>query len=336
MNKNFIVSGLSLLGMVTLAGGVFLTRAQSAPQSAKPVQIGDTTYPSQEAFVASGKRCPVPTPDAETLQMIDSELAITKRVRDARKASEITLFSRTAGTISIPVYFHVITNTSGAGNLTDAQIQSQIAVLNAAYAGQDKLPNGTTPNGTAVGTPFKFVLAGIDRTANNTWYTMGYGSAAETQAKNALRVGGANALNLYSANIGGGLLGWATFPSNYVAKPKMDGVVLLTSSLPGGSAAPYNLGDTATHEVGHWLGLYHTFQGGCAGGDSVSDTNAERSAFYGTWTTTTNPDTCTGKRYPGKDPVENFMDYTDDAYMYRFTQGQADRMDLAAITYRGL
>lgn len=339
MKKQLIVSGLSVLGIAALTGVFCLTSAKSAPQSETPFSVGPTTFKSQSAFVASGLRCPVPTPDPFTLKMVESDLALTRQVRDASRAGMFSTAARGAGTVTIPVYFHVITNTAGAGNLTDAQIQAQIDVLNKAYSGLDKLPNGTTPNGTAVNTPFRFVLAtnGIDRTANNTWYTVGYGSTAETQMKTALRKGGAGDLNLYSANIGGGLLGWATFPSSYNSNPKNDGVVLLTSSLPGGSAAPYNLGDTATHEVGHWLGLYHTFQGGCStANDSVSDTNAERTAFYGTWTSTTIPDTCAGNKYPGKDPVENFMDYTDDAYMYRFTAGQADRMDLSVITYRGL
>jgi hypothetical protein len=216
---------------------------------------------------------------------------------------------------AINVYFHVINKGSGTanGDVADSQISAQIDVLNAAYSG----------------TGFSFVPAGTDRTFNVSWYTAGPGSQAEGQMKAALRKGGQRDLNVYTNNPGGGLLGWSTFPWNYSSSPKNDGVVILYSSLPGGSAAPYDLGDTATHEVGHWLGLYHTFQGGCSKlGDYVSDTAPERSPAYGC---PIGRDSC---KQGGVDPIKNFMDYSDDACMDTFTAGQVTRMQSAWNSYR--
>ncbi|HUS29253.1 MAG TPA: zinc metalloprotease [Kofleriaceae bacterium] len=219
-------------------------------------------------------------------------------------------------TTAINVHVHIITDGAGKGAPTSGMVSSQITVLNNAYA-------------TA---GYSFVITSTDTTANSSWYTAQPNTTAESQMKNALRIGGAGDLNMYFNNMGGGLLGWATFPSSYNSQPKMDGVVILTQSLPGGSASPYNHGDTATHEVGHWMGLYHTFQGGCSGsGDGVSDTPAERSAAYGC---PVSRDTCTGKRYPGLDPITNFMDYTDDDCMDRFSPNQRTRMSNMWLTYR--
>lgn len=267
---------------------------------------------AEDSEQSYSKRCMTTMPSLAERQDIDRSLQGFLAARASRGAS----LNSAVGSITVPVYFHVINigDSLAQGNVSKSQLNEQIAVLNAAYAN----------------TPFVYTIAGIDRTTNADWYTMSPGSAEEKAAKKALHKGGAESLNLYTANPGGGLLGWATFPSNYAKQPKMDGVVVLYTSLPGGSAAPYDEGDTATHEVGHWQGLYHTFQGSCtAQNDSVDDTPAERSAAYGC---PVNRDSCPGKA--GMDPTTNFMDYVDDSCMTEFTPDQTSRMDQMHQQYR--
>lgn len=254
------------------------------------------------------RRCATDTPSLSTQQAVEARIAAMGSVGVLTH-------------ISIPTYFHVIRKGTGVsnGDITTTMINSQMSVLNNAFAGA---------TGGAV-TNFSFSLVSTDRTTNTTWYTAGPGSSAETSMKNTLRRGSADDLNFYTNNPGGGLLGWATFPWNYAGNPKNDGVVCLYSSVPGGTAAPFNQGDTGTHEVGHWLGLYHTFQGGCStNNDYVSDTPAEATPASGC---PTGRNTCASS---GLDPIENFMDYTDDFCMYKFTAGQASRMASMWNSYR--
>ena len=229
-----------------------------------------------------------------------------------------------AGSIVIDTYVNIICDNIGnncAG--TEGQVLDQMQVLNSAFI---------------VNSPYQFQLVGqIRRFNNSAWLTAGPGSSAEASMKSALRQGDRGDLNIYVSTPGGGLLGWATFPSSYDGNPNNDGVVVLGDSLPGGSAAPYNQGDTGTHEVGHWLGLYHTFQGGCpkgnktGGGDFVADTPAVRSPNYGC---PAGIDSC--GRAEGLDDVFNYMDYTDDSCMFRFSDGQIMRAYEQSMTFRNL
>jgi hypothetical protein len=294
---------------LTVALSIVTTRAITAAQGPSDRAIAALAQDNGNGNAYGKIRCGTKDLDEATARAADDyALAMFAQVGG----------SRAAGAAPINVYWHVINNGSGIanGDIPISQIDAQIAVLHAAFASAG----------------YSFALAGVNRTTNAAWYTATNGTTAERDMKNALRQGSADDLNIYSNNMGGGLLGWATFPSSYASSPKMDGVVVLFSSVPGGTTVPYNLGDTATHEVGHWLGLYHTFQGGCSNsGDLVSDTAAERSPAYGC---PVGRDSCAGKKFPGPDPITNFMDYTDDACMNLFTPGQVTRIDTQWTTYR--
>jgi hypothetical protein len=206
---------------------------------------------------------------------------------------------------TIPVAFHVFTD-GAEGRLSSRAIQQQVNVLNATYAG----------------TGFSFTLASIDYTDNATWFNaLDPGTSVERTAKAATHTGTANTLNVWTTN-GPSYLGFATFPSWYKRSPQLDGIVLDYKSFPGGTyGSEFSLGKTATHEVGHWLGLLHTFQGACnAKGDYVDDTPAEAVPTSGC---PAGKDTCTA---PGTDPIHNYMDYSYDSCYSEFTAGQIKRM----------
>ncbi len=311
-----------LLVIVTLGLALVWSRNIN-PASAKLVSA--PTAPLARDSNQRAERCATKNIDESVANQYDSAL---KAFNSNRNPGQI----RKSGTLTIGVYFHVINTGKGIanGDVSMKMLNDQIKVLNAAYAGADDGAGSTSAN-----TPFRFALIGVDRTTNAEWFNSGIDSAAEREMKTALHVGGANTLNFYVNNAGGVYLGWATFPFWYAGDPSQDGVVVLYSSLPGGSCCGdrvYNLGDTGTHEVGHWLGLFHTFQGGCAAvnNDYVADTPSERSAAFGC---PVGRDTCPGA---GFDPIENFMDYTEDSCMYQFTAGQSSRMEGLSLQYRGL
>jgi len=257
---------------------------------------------------------------ADAMERTTARLAGSPRARAAREN----------GSVTIPVHMHVIARNDGFGNVADWRLRRQIAVLNEAYSGE------SSP--AAVDTPFRFRLASVDRTRSTDWYYMD--SQDTFEARRALHMGDSTHLNVYVSNFNkdlAGLLGFATFPTQYENAPNLDGLVVWNESLPGGHAIfkddqgtvfNYAKGDTATHEVGHWLNLYHTFQGSCGrNGDYVSDTPPQKEGdniFY----CNVNFNTCGGAG-SDKDPVKNFMNYADDICLDRFSFGQRDRMNIS-------
>jgi len=182
--------------------------------------------------------------------------------------------------------------------MQDQMLSDQVSVLNQNYA-----PYGIS-----------FTRAGTDRTINSNWAN---GNDADGM-KAALRKGTYADLNLYVqkeiGKVGAGtifglcVLPFSVRPGDNPSVYATDGCQVITRSLPGGSAAPFNTGKTATHEVGHWFGLLHTFEGGCDGnGDMVSDTPAEAGPASGC-----NPSSDSCPNQPGLDPVHNHMDYSDE------------------------
>lgn len=225
------------------------------------------------------------------------------------------------GTMEIPVVFNVLYKTA-AQNVSLAQLQSQIDVLNEDYSATNADYNLTsTYNSVKSGnTGIRFVLETVNRrsTTTTSWST---NDAMKKNAKGIAPTSPTTKLNIWVCNLGGGILGYAQFPGGSAAT---DGVVLDDNATgrTGTAAAPFNKGRTATHEIGHWLNLRHIWGDATCGNDQVGDTPQHNTANYGC-PAAGHKSTCTGT------PVEmtmNYMDYTDDACMYMFTAGQKARM----------
>ncbi|QBR94123.1 zinc metalloprotease [Nocardioides euryhalodurans] len=295
-----MVAGLALVGLTAPA-------ASAAVVAGEPVCVEVDAHEASSAARGGYGNDTRPVTPTEQRQIRER----TSRILD-RQVSR----GRPAAGTSIPVYVHVMAAKDGSGDVTDAAIAEQVAVLNTTYAGEE--------SGAAAETGYTFRLAGVDRFYNDTWHRDG----ASSKYRKATRQGGANALNMWLVDFK--YLGIATFPWDYAKSPGVDGIRVHYATLPGGAIENYDLGETATHEAGHWLGLYHTFQGGCTElNDEVADTPAQSSPTDGC---PEGRDSCS---LPGLDPIHNYMDYSYDTCYTQFTPGQDARMDQMWAAYRG-
>ena len=254
---------------------------QPRPESPTAGPRASPRRPNEEAAAARGGATGL---DHRGISAAEQR-AIARRTNSRLAAKGATGVSERAAAVArtVPVHFHVMRDAAGRGNVTNRQISRQIAVLNGDYSG--------------IG--FPSTLIGIHRYKNTAWHH----DRQSAHYRAVTRRGGANALNIWLVDFQ--YLGIATFPWDYAKKRRIDGIRVHYDSLPGGNIANYNLGGTATHEAGHWFGLFHTFQGGCTQlNDQVDDTPAQASPTSGC---PAGRDSCPTS---GMDPIHNYMDYS--------------------------
>ncbi len=313
-----------------------LNQAQESAQvpQGPVITVAGQSFDTWEAYTSStlfrelGLRCATPAVAATLDRPASDCTSSSTTIRPEYNPAGNTLYR-------IPVVVHIIQNTGGQGNISDAMVQSQIDVLNedfqaiAGTLGEDG-NDGRIEFFLAHTDPLGNPTTGITRSTNNTWFNDG-GAYYDT-----LNWDPDDYLNIYT-NSASGALGYVpSLPSGGIVGANSDRVVILWSAFGRNApiGAPFHLGRTATHEVGHYLGLYHTFDFGCGTascyttGDRICDTPGEANPVFGC---PASSDQCAGG---GQDPFHNYMDYSDDICYQEFTPEQVNRMRCTLTNWR--
>ena len=249
---------------------------------------------------AAGRTCLTPSPSP------DEARQVLLRTTDA--GGRYLNSCPAGGTVAVAL--HVLCSGS-LGRLTSDQILAQMSELNLDFA-----PSG-----------YQFVLAALDYTDNSAWF--GQPLTYATPIRITLALDPVHTANVYTCDLPGEGAGFSFYPWQFPEGSVQHSIFIDYATVPGVGAPPYNLGRTLTHEMGHYFGLFHTFENGCNDpGDDVADTPDEAAANYGC------PEGADSCPSPGLDPIHDYMDYTDDACYTEFTLGQMTRMCAILGAYR--